>query len=86
MDSTEHRLDASFAALSTRILRSSREPHAVPSALSRETLALLEDINRRFDKLEAAMVEGFAETRRLMLVLHEEVMSQLALLGEGRRN
>jgi hypothetical protein len=86
MDSTEHRLDASFAALSARVLRSSREPHAVPSTLSRETLALLEDTNHRFDKLEAAMAQGFAEERRLMLVLHEEVMSALALLDEGRRN
>ena len=82
MNSTEHRLDASFAARSVRILRSSHEPHAVHSTLNRERLALPEDTNRGFDRLE----EAFAETRRLMLVLHEEVMSALALLDERRRN
>jgi hypothetical protein len=38
--------------------------------------------NDRFDKLEAAV----AETRRFMLILHEEVLSRIALIGEGHRN
>jgi len=41
--------------------------------------------NARFDKVDAAMAEGLAETHRHMLMLHEEVLSRVALLSEGRR-
>ena len=86
MDAIDHPLDASLEALRTKLLRWSREPHPAPSTMSSETQALLEDINRRFDRFEAVLAEGFAETRRLRQVLHEEIMSRLASLDERRRN
>jgi hypothetical protein len=83
MDSIEQRLDASFAALSAQVVQSHRETRDESAVtLCDECLALLEDRNRCFDRLDAAL----AENRRLMLVLHEEVMSQLALLEERLRN
>ena len=36
------------------------------------------------EQLRAEMVEGDEETRRLMRALHEEVLSRIALLAEGR--
>ena len=44
------------------------------------TLATRADL----EQLRAEMVEGNEETRRFMRVLHEEVMSRMAQLGEGR--
>jgi len=38
----------------------------------------------RFEKLETALAAGLSETRRFMMILHEEVLSRIALLGEGR--
>jgi hypothetical protein len=38
----------------------------------------------RFEKLETALADGLDETRRFMRVLHEDVLSRIALLGEGR--
>ena len=38
----------------------------------------------RFEKLETALADGLKETRRFMMILHEEVLSRIALLGEDR--
>ena len=51
-----------------------------------EMYALHALTSHRIDKIETAMSEGFAESRRHMLVLHEEVLSRFALLDEGRRS
>jgi hypothetical protein len=73
MDSIEQRLDASYALLSTQILQSRRENDDAHLAM-----------HARFETLEAALAEGLGETRRFMRVLHEEVLSRIALIGEGR--
>jgi hypothetical protein len=39
----------------------------------------------RFEKLETALAAGQDELRRFMMVLHEDTLRHLALLGEGRR-
>jgi mono/diheme cytochrome c family protein len=39
---------------------------------------------RRIDRLETTMVDGLGETRRFMQVLHEETLSRITLLAEGR--
>ena len=51
-----------------------------------EMCALHTLTNARFEKVEAAMAEGLDESRRFMLILHEEVLSRFALLDEGRRS
>jgi hypothetical protein len=38
----------------------------------------------RFEKLETALADGLSETRRFMMVLHEDILSRIALIGEGR--
>ena len=39
---------------------------------------------RRIDRLEKSVVDGMEETRRFMQVLHEDTLSRIALLAEGR--
>jgi hypothetical protein len=39
---------------------------------------------RRIDRLEKTVADGMEETRRFMRVLHEETLSRIALLAEGR--
>jgi hypothetical protein len=51
-------------------------------ALHQEMHSLHGSTNHRIDKLEAAVVES----RRFMLILHEEVLSRIALIGAGRQN
>jgi len=104
----EHRLDASFAALSAQIVRSHHEirdeitatlrveMRAMAGDLRGEMKEMREDLREemyvlhrlsgdRIDKLEASTVEGLAESRRYAVMLHEEVLSRLALLAEIRR-
>jgi hypothetical protein len=38
----------------------------------------------RFEKLETALADGLKETRRFMMILHEDLLSRIALIGEGR--
>ena len=65
------------------------------SALRGEIMAVRTDVaeqfsatqavtQSRFEKLETALVDGFRDTRRFMMILHEEVLSRIALLGEDR--
>ena len=96
MDSVEQRLDSSYAALSTQILQSNSETRdAILATLRTEMGAMGADLRAemgamqaattsRFDTLETALADGLAETRRFMLILHEDVLSRIALLGEGR--
>jgi hypothetical protein len=58
------------------------ETQAMGEDLHEEMYALHALANDRFDKLEVAV----AESRRHTLILHEEVLSRIALLGEGRRS
>jgi hypothetical protein len=58
------------------------EMHEMGGALHQEMHRLDGSTNHRFDRVEAVV----AETRRFMLVLHEEVLSRIALIGEDRRN
>ena len=39
----------------------------------------------RFEKVETALADGLDGIRRFMKVLHEDTLSRIALLGEGRR-
>jgi hypothetical protein len=41
-------------------------------------------IRSQFEDLDRRMQEGDEETRRYMRVLHEEVLSRISLLQEGR--
>jgi hypothetical protein len=60
------------------------EMREMGGALHQEMHTLNGGTNHRIDKLEAAMVQGFAEERRFTLILHEEVLSRITLIGEGR--
>jgi hypothetical protein len=73
VDSMEQRLDTSFNALSTQILQSRRENDDAHFAM-----------HARFETLETALAEGLGETRRYMRVLYEDILSRIALIGEGR--
>jgi hypothetical protein len=79
MDSMEQRLDASFNALSTQILQSRRESHD-------ELLAMRAEMKAQGTALRGEIREGDEETRRFMLILHEDTLSKIALIGEGRRS
>jgi hypothetical protein len=70
MDTIEQRLDASYASLSSQILQSRRETHD-------EMFATRAD-------LEAKIETSADETRRFMKVLYEDILSRIALLGDGR--
>jgi hypothetical protein len=97
MDSIEQRLDASFAALSTQIVQSNRETRdtilatlrsemaTMGGSLREEMYALHSLTDFRFEKLEKALADSVDETRRFMRILHEDTLSRIALLGEGRR-
>ncbi len=39
----------------------------------------------RFERLETALADGLDGIRRLLKVLHEDTLSHIALVGEGRR-
>jgi molybdopterin converting factor small subunit len=43
-----------------------------------------DQVDRRFDQLETDIREGDEETRHQMRMLHEEVISRIALLQEHR--
>ena len=79
MDSMERRLDASFNALSTQILQSRRENEVAH-------LAMRADMNAMGTDLRGEIREGDKETRRFMMILHEDTLSKIALIGEGRRS
>ena len=68
-----------MAALELQIVQFRADFHAEFSAF-RQEMATKADL----DQLRAEMREGDEETRRLMRVLHEEVLSRIALLAEGR--
>jgi len=60
------------------------EMGAMGADLRAEMGAMQAATTSRFDTLETALADGLAETRRFMLILHEDVLSRIALLGEGR--
>ncbi len=39
----------------------------------------------RLEKLETALADGQDKLRRFMMILREDTLSHLAMLGEGRR-
>ena len=137
MDSIELRWDASFAELSTQILRSNRETReailatlrgevagefsamradmagefsamraevagefsamradmagefsAVRAEVAGEFSAMRADMAGEFSAVrahfESVVADGESETRRYMRVLYEDILSRIALLGEGR--
>jgi hypothetical protein len=88
MDSMEQRLDASFNALSTQILQSRRENDvahlAMRTEFARDISALRGDMNAQGTVLRVAIRDGDEETRRFMLILHEDTLSKIALISEGR--
>jgi len=81
MDSMEQRLDASFNALSTQILQSRRENDVAHLALRTEIAGEFSTMRTHF---ETALSNGLAENRHYMRVLYEDILSRIALLGEGR--
>ncbi|MCX6544261.1 MAG: hypothetical protein NTV05_07570 [Acidobacteria bacterium] len=94
MDSMEQRLDASFNALSTQILQSSRETNDAILASRAEVATEFSTMRGRFESLETAMVGSWAhfensiaasqdDNRRYMKVLYEDLRSQIKLLNEG---
>ena len=58
---------------------------ALGGSLREEMYALHGLTVLRFEKFETALVDGLDETRRFMRILHEDTLSRIALLGEGRR-
>ena len=94
MDSMEQRLDASFNALSTQILESRRENDAAHSAMRTEfardmstfrteVAGEFSDVRVRFEKLEIALANGLEDNRRFMMIVHEDTLARIALIGEG---
>jgi len=82
MDSMELRWDESFAALSTQILQSNRETReAVLATLRGEVAGEFSTMRAYF---ETVLADSQEETRRYMRVLYEDILSRIALLGEGR--
>ena len=78
-----------MVALELQIVQFRAEVHAEFSATReelrqefRQAIATLAT-KAELEQLRAEMREGDEETRRLMRVLHEEVLSRIALLGEG---
>jgi hypothetical protein len=57
---------------------------AMGSSLRSEMYALHGITVCRFERLETALADGLGETRRFMKVLHEDTLSRIALLAEGR--
>jgi hypothetical protein len=55
------------------------------TALESQVLLLRDEMRREFTAIRNELREGDAETRRYMRVLHEEVLSRLATIQEGRR-
>ncbi|HUP40955.1 MAG TPA: hypothetical protein VM115_12605 [Vicinamibacterales bacterium] len=55
------------------------------AALRGDVTQLKGDIREEFAAVREEIQTGDEETRRQMRVLHEEVISRLALLGEGRK-
>jgi septation ring formation regulator EzrA len=93
MDSMEQRLDTSFNALSTQILQSRRENDdahlAMHARFEKIETAIADsraDMNAQGTDLRAEIREGDEETRRFMMILHEDTLSKIALIGEGRRS
>jgi hypothetical protein len=88
MDSMEQRLDASFNALSAQILQSRRENDDAHLAMRAEMKAqgtdLRDEMKAQGSDLRAEIRKGDGETRRFMLILHEDTLSKIALIGEGR--
>jgi hypothetical protein len=99
MDSMEQRLDASFNALTAQILQSRRENDvahlAMRTEFARDIAALRGDMNAQGadlreemkaqgTDLRVAIRDGDEETRRFMLILHEDTLRKIALIGEGR--
>ena len=70
-----------MAALELQIVQFRAEVRAEFSATREE---LRQEFRQKLRQLRGEMVEGDEETRRLMRVLHEEVLSRIALLTEGR--
>ena len=93
MDSMELRWDESFAALRTQILQSDCETREAILATLRgevagEFSAMRTEVAGEFSMqrahFETALANGQDETRRYMKVLYEDILSRIALLGEGR--
>ena len=75
------RLPDRMAALELQIVQFRAEVRAEFSATREE---LRQEFRQEIRQLRGEMVEGDEETRRFMRVLHEEVLSRIVLLAEGR--
>ena len=92
MDSIDQRLDASYASLSAQILQSRRETHDEIIAMRAEVAGEFAAVRAEFSAemssfradLEAKIDASADETRRFMKILYEDILSRIALLGEGR--
>lgn len=49
-----------------------------------QIVQLRDEMHVEFSAIRSEMRDGDEETRRLMRVLHEDVIARIALLGEGR--
>jgi hypothetical protein len=82
MDLMELRWDESFAALSTQILQSNHETReAILAALRGDVAGEFSAMRAHF---ESALADSQNETRGYMRILYEDILSRIALLGEGR--
>jgi hypothetical protein len=80
---------ARVTAMEVQILQLREEMRDGFSAI-REDMTVLRDnlrgeLHRSAEVLRAEMRQGDEETRRYMRVLHEEVLSRIATLGDARR-
>jgi hypothetical protein len=90
MDTMEGRLDASYSALSAQILQSRQEGKealfATRDDLRGEIAATRDEMQAGFARFEKMLADGLEETRRVMKVLYEDILSRIALLAENRPN
>ena len=49
-----------------------------------EVTGQFSDVRVRFEKLEIALANGLEDSRRFMMIVHEDTLAKIALIGEGR--
>ena len=49
-----------------------------------EVTGQFSDVRVRFEKLEIALANGLEDSRRFMMIVHEDTLARIALIGEGR--
>jgi predicted nucleic acid-binding Zn-ribbon protein len=71
-------LDSRVGALESQVLQLRQE-------MKREFSATRSELRAEFGTASASILKAFDETNTLMRVLHEDALSRIATMGEGKR-